>query len=65
MLPRRERSWLGRAGHVAELRLYAPYLVAEVVVEGGDMRSALSSGFRQVGGQCALETILLWRWCWC
>lgn len=45
------RRWLslgGAAAPAAEVRLYAPYLVAEVLVEGGDMKDALSSGFRQV-----------------
>lgn len=38
--------WL-RPSHAAEVRLYAPYLIAEVVVQGGSMRDALSNGFRQ------------------
>lgn len=41
-------SWF-KSTHAAEVRLYAPYLIAEVVIQGGDMRDALSSGFRQVG----------------
>lgn len=41
--------WTGK--HVAELRQYAPYIVAEVEVEhDGNMRKTMSSGFRQVAG---------------
>lgn len=41
--------WTGK--HLAELRQYAPYVVAEVEVEQKEnMRQAMSSGFRQVAG---------------
>lgn len=34
----------------AEVRLYAPYLVAEVETRGGDMRTAVGAGFRSIAG---------------
>ena len=36
----------GAAG--LEVRQYAPYLIAEVTVQGSDMKEALGMGFRQV-----------------
>ncbi|GAB4823358.1 hypothetical protein N2152v2_010404 [Parachlorella kessleri] len=42
--------WFRGTTHAAEIRRYAPYLVAEVVVQGTDMRGALSDGFRQIAG---------------
>lgn len=44
------RDWLGRARPAGEVRRYAPLLIAEVTVQGGTMREALSSGFRQIAG---------------
>ena len=46
----RRRDFLGRSRPAAEIRRYAPVLVAEVLVEGGGMREALGSGFRQIAG---------------
>lgn len=47
-----KKRWLGLLGstHAAEVRRYAPYLMAEVTVEGEDMRDALSQGFRAIAG---------------
>ncbi|KAL4443696.1 hypothetical protein ABPG75_011433 [Micractinium tetrahymenae] len=44
------RGWFGRTRPAAEVRLYAPYLMAEVTMQGGDMEDALSGGFRQIAG---------------
>lgn len=55
------RTWLGKTVPVAEVRQYAPYLVAEVVMQGGDMRQALGGGFRQIAGAAALCLPA----CWC
>lgn len=44
------RGWFGKVVPAAEVRLYAPYLTAEVTLEGGDMRDAMSGGFRQIAG---------------
>ena len=35
---------------VLQVRLYAPYLQAEVTVSGGTMKDALSTGFREIAG---------------
>lgn len=52
-------SWL-RGEHGAELRRYAPYLIAEVSVqEAKDMRHALNQGFRKVGPM----PFSSFRWC--
>lgn len=45
-----KKNWLGKVRPVAEIRRYAPVLVAEVTLEGMDMREALGSGFRQIAG---------------
>lgn len=45
-----KKDWLGRTRPVAEIRQYAPVLVAEVSLTGMEMRDALSSGFRQIAG---------------
>ncbi|KAL6766521.1 hypothetical protein ACKKBG_A36360 [Auxenochlorella protothecoides x Auxenochlorella symbiontica] len=37
-------------GTTAEIRSYAPFLTAEVTLEGCDMNKAMGSGFRQVAG---------------
>lgn len=42
-------SWF-RKVPAAEVRLYAPYLVAEVETRGGDMRTAVGAGFRSIAG---------------
>jgi hypothetical protein len=46
------RTWWGKTVPAAEVRLYAPYLMAEVTMAGGDMdmRQALGQGFRQIAG---------------
>lgn len=45
----KEKSWL-HSGYVSEVRRYSSYIIAEVEIAGGDIQSALGSGFRQVGG---------------
>lgn len=45
-----KKDWLGRVRPVAEVRRYAPVLVAEVTLKGVEMREALSNGFRQIAG---------------
>lgn len=45
-----KKNWLGKVRPVAEIRRYAPVLVAEVTLEGMAMREALGSGFRQIAG---------------
>ena len=38
-----------RGAAAVEIREYAPYLIAEVTIEGDNMKDALGLGFRQVG----------------
>jgi SOUL heme-binding protein len=45
-----KKNWLGRTSPVAEIRRYAPVLVAEVTFENMAMREALSNGFRAIAG---------------
>ena len=45
-----KKNWLGRPRPAVEIRRYAPILVAEVALEGMEMREALGSGFRQIAG---------------
>ncbi|PSC72824.1 SOUL heme-binding [Micractinium conductrix] len=46
------RGWWGRVRPAADVRLYTPYLMAEVTMQGDnvDMQEALSGGFRQIAG---------------
>lgn len=46
------KSWIGKIKYAAEVRRYAPMVIAEVSVntEDGRMREALGSGFRQIAG---------------
>ncbi|KAL4858474.1 Heme-binding-like protein [Chlorella vulgaris] len=46
------KNLFGKVRPAAELRLYAPYLLAEVTMQGSgmDMKQALSGGFRQIAG---------------
>ncbi|KAK9819661.1 hypothetical protein WJX72_000877 [[Myrmecia] bisecta] len=45
-LDTKRRLWWAQPA--AEIRQYAPYLIAEVTVEGTNMTEALSQGFRQI-----------------
>jgi hypothetical protein len=45
-----KKSWLGGIRPVAEIRRYAPVLVAEATFENMQMREALSNGFRAIAG---------------
>jgi len=45
-----KKDWLGRVRPVAEIRRYAPVLVAEATFENVAMREALSNGFRAIAG---------------
>ena len=45
-----KKNWLGHIRPVAEIRRYAPVLVAEVTFENTEMREALSNGFRAIAG---------------
>lgn len=42
-----KKSWM-HSGHVAEVRRYQPYIIAEATIPEGDIDKALSNGFRQV-----------------
>ena len=44
------KDWMGRSKPLVEIRRYAPYLMAELAVESGEMRDALSTGFRAIAG---------------
>ncbi|EFN58251.1 hypothetical protein CHLNCDRAFT_50668 [Chlorella variabilis] len=45
-----KKGWFGKVRPAAEVRLYSPYLLAEVTLSGGNMDKALSDGFRQIAG---------------
>ena len=45
-----KKSLLGRVRPIADIRKYAPVLVAEVTMENMAMREALGNGFRQIAG---------------
>lgn len=39
-----KKGWFGKVRPAAEVRLYSPYLLAEVTLSGGNMDKALSGG---------------------